>query len=183
MSEQILFTSSTISITTARLEVCGKMYPIAHITSVKNIQQSPDTSKATSTYWAGIFFTICSVFGALGHTENFLNTLGSTIIFNLLISAPTICIGWYWKDSQKTIYSIIFKTASGERETITFSDEKFYQNILTILKNAIVTQNSTQTISNIQSNVVELEKIFSLEDKSPTFNDYYKELSRRLGKK
>ncbi len=183
MTEQILFKSSEISITTARLEIRGKMYPIAHITSVNSIQQNPDTSKATSTYWTGILFTICSVFGALGHTENLLNTLSNTILFNLLISAPTIWFGWYWRNSQKTIYSIILKTASGETETFRFSDEKFHQNILTALKNAVISQNSINHINNSQLTVVELEKTFNLEDRTPTFSSYYKEISRKLGKK
>ncbi len=164
MTEQILFQTSTLILTTARLEVHGKMYPIAHIMSVQSTQENPDTSKATSTYWAGILFTICSVFGASGHTESLLSTLGSTILFNLLISAPIISFGWYWRNSQKTIYSINLKIASGEVETIRFSDEKFYQNILIALKNAVVSRNSIDRTNTSQLNVAELEKAFSLKD-------------------
>jgi hypothetical protein len=162
MTEQILYRGSQINVTTARLELYGKMYPIAHITSIDSKEQKPDISAATSAYRIGIFLTICSVFGALGHIDGFFNALGSTIVFNLFIAAPTIAISRFCRDNQKTIYSIILKTASGETETLRTTDEQTFISIQTALKNAIISQSSNQNSVSSQPAVVELEKIFNL---------------------
>jgi hypothetical protein len=161
MIEQTLFRSSEITVTTARLEVYGKMYLIAHITSIDSTEQKPDISKATSAYRIGILLTICSVVGASAHTDGILNTLGSTILFNLFIAAPTIAISRYYRDNQKTIYSIILKTASGETETLRTADEQTFASIQTALKNAIISQNSSQYSVDSQTAATKLEKIFS----------------------
>jgi hypothetical protein len=159
MTEQILYRGTAIDITTAKLEIYGKMYSIAHITSIESTQKNPDTSKANSIYWTGIFLTICSVFGALGHTDGILNSLGNTILFNLLIATPMIAISDFYRNRQKTTYCINFKTTSGETENLTTNDEQTFKSIQGALKNAIIFQNST---SNIQPMKVELEKMLTL---------------------
>jgi hypothetical protein len=133
MQEQILFSNSAIKVTNAKLELSGKMYPIAHIAAVKTTKQEPETGKASAWYILGILLTVISVFGAASNAADIPTRILQTAEFNLFIAAPIIGISRFLISRKQTIFTIKITMSSGETESIDSTDIQTIQSI----KNAI----------------------------------------------
>ena len=121
MEETTFFNEGGLTVTNSRFVVPGQTYAMSGVTSIRTEEYPP------SRKWP-IIITGLGVLLVLGGKD--------TIIAALIL----IAIGVVWWRSQKTTYRIVLSSASGETDAFTSADEKYVDNLVNALNDAIVSR-------------------------------------------
>ena len=121
MEETTFFNDGGLTVTNSRFVVPGQTYAMSGVTSIRTEEYPP------SRKWPSII-TGLGLLLVLGGKD--------TIIAALIL----IAIGVVWWRSQKTTYRIVLSSASGETDAFTSTDEKYVDNLVNALNDAIVSR-------------------------------------------
>lgn len=121
MEETTFFNDGGLTVTNSRFVVPGQTYAMSGVTSIRTEEYPP------SRKWPSII-TGLGLLLVLGGKD--------TIIAALIL----IAIGVVWWRSQKTTYRIVLSSASGETDAFTSADEKYVDNLVNALNDAIVSR-------------------------------------------
>jgi hypothetical protein len=121
MEETTFFNEGGLTVTNSRFVVPGQTYAMSGVTSIRTEEYPP------SRKWPGII-TGLGVLLLLGGKD--------TIIGALIL----IAIGVVWWRSQKTTYTVVLSSASGETDAFTSTDEEYVRNLVNALNDAIVSR-------------------------------------------
>jgi ethanolamine utilization microcompartment shell protein EutS len=120
VEEQTFLNEDNVTITNSRFIVPGQTYTVNTITSVKNLEISPSRKGPIILGAIGI---LCLLPGETG-----------TIVLGVLLLACAIA----WFVMQKSTYTVVLSSASGEIEAISTKDFDFASRIIKGLNDAIV---------------------------------------------
>ena len=139
MEETTFFNESGLTVTNSRFVVPGQTYAMSGVTSIRTEEYPPPRK------WPSIITGI-GVLLVLGGKD--------TIIVALIL----IAIGVMWWRSQKTTYNIVLSSASGETDAFTSTDEKYVDNLVSALNDAIISrgQNGICACNRHQRNLLQV---------------------------
>ena len=120
MSEQTYFNEGNVSVTIARFVVSGQTYAMNGVTSVRELSHPP------SRKWPIIMCLIGILGLAVGGSEG------------LIPAIVWLGVGIFWLVRQKSKYTVLLSSASGESEALTSKDEGFITRIVEALNEAII---------------------------------------------
>ena len=120
MDEKTFLDESGVSVSNARFVSRGQTYAMSGITSVKSFEQPPSRTGP-------------SVVAFIGVAGLFFGT-GFEKLYALVFLAAAAA----WWIKQKSEYSVLLNTASGEAKALTSKDGDFIFRVVTAMNNAIV---------------------------------------------
>ncbi len=118
-AEQVFFDEMGVSVTSARMMYEGQTYAMSGVTSVKSYEKQPSRK-------GPIILILIGLLALAGGKEG--------IIIALLCLAG----GIFWWVKQKSEYSVLLTSASGEMKAYTSTDGNIVQKIVNAVNDAIV---------------------------------------------
>ena len=119
MEEIVFFNEDRVIVTNARFIARGQTYAIRNITSVKFSQKTPNRTPAVVIGMIGV--SLCEI-------KNEWIPIGVVILFVAILIAIL----------QKTEYSVILTTSSGEATALTSEKRTYVENVVHALNDSII---------------------------------------------
>ena len=128
MDEKKFFEDSGVTVTNARFIVSDQTYAMSGITSVKSFRQDPSRTGPLVCGIVGLFLMLDGLPSGGGAGN------GTVVLFGLILLAGA---GIYWF-GQKTEFSVLLTTASGEVKALDSRDGAFISRVVGALNDSIV---------------------------------------------
>jgi hypothetical protein len=127
MSEEVIYSDNTVSVSTSRIVIGGTTYALRNITSVKMTFAPAKTGCAIALIVLGALIFVVGL--AQG---------GQTVIGSLLGGAIIGGLGFLWFRSCKTDYFVAIASSSGEVRALTSKDKSYVEKIVAAINDAII---------------------------------------------
>jgi hypothetical protein len=127
MSEQIIYSDNTVSVSTSRIVISGTTYALRNISSVKMTFAPAKTGCAI----ALIVFGALILIGSLAQG-------GQSIVAGLIGGAVIGGLGFLWLRSCKADYFVTIASSSGEVRALTSKDKSYVEKIVAAINDAII---------------------------------------------
>ena len=130
MSEEVIYSDSSVSISTSRIVIGATTYALRNITSVKMSFTPAKSGCAIALIVLGALFLLGGLAGAG-------NGAGS-VITGLLVGGIIAGAGVLWMRSNKTDYHVMIASSSGEAKAMTSKDKAQIETIVGAINDAII---------------------------------------------
>ena len=124
MAEQTFLNEGGITVTNARFVTTGQTYAMSGVTAVSSWKYPPSRKGPIIVMAIGLLFLLFAFMGG---------SFSGGIFAALIIAA-----GGFWWSKQKTSYSVVLSTASGDAEAYTSKESDFIFRVVDALNDAIV---------------------------------------------
>lgn len=127
MSEEVIYSDNTVSVSTSRIVISGTTYALRNITSVKMTFAPAKTGCAVALIVLGALILV----GGLAQG-------GQTIIGAVFGGAIVGGLGFLWLRSCKADYFVTIASSSGEVRALTSKDKAYVEKIVGAINDAII---------------------------------------------